>query len=50
MELVEAIKERESRDRRELFSEGLVDTLVKQKQVKIHDDNLKRMLASYKAS
>lgn len=48
-QIVNGIKSRSGRERRDLFTEGLVDTLVKQKKIKIHDDNIKRMVAGYRS-
>jgi len=46
-QLLTAVKSRVSSDRRDLFIEGLVDRLTKDKLIKIHDDNIKRLLSSY---
>ncbi len=48
-QIVNSIKSRNGRERRELFTDGLVDALVKQKKIKIHDDNIKRMVAGYRS-
>lgn len=45
--LLNAVKSRVADDRRTLFIDGLVDAMAKAKIIKIHDDNIKRMLASY---
>jgi peptidyl-prolyl cis-trans isomerase D len=47
--IVNSLKNQAGRDRRELFTDGLVDTLVKQKKIKIHDDNIKRLVSSYRS-
>jgi peptidyl-prolyl cis-trans isomerase D len=47
--IVNSLKSQAGRDRRELFTDGLVDTLVKQKKIKIHDDNIKRLVAAYRS-
>ena len=43
-----AIKSRRSRERQELFAEGIVQALIKQKKVKVYDDNIKRLAAGYR--
>ncbi len=48
-QIVGGLKTRAGRDRRELFMDGLVDSLVKQKKIKIHDDNIKRMVSAYRS-
>ncbi len=48
-QIVSVLKSQAARQRRELFTDGLVETLVKQKKIKIHDDNIKRMVASYRS-
>jgi peptidyl-prolyl cis-trans isomerase D len=46
--LVTAIKGRKARERDELFKEGLLSELVREGKVKIHDDTVKRLVASYR--
>jgi peptidyl-prolyl cis-trans isomerase D len=48
-QIVNGLKTKAGRERRELFTDGLVDTLVKQKKIKIHDDNIKRLVSAYKS-
>jgi parvulin-like peptidyl-prolyl isomerase len=48
-QIVSGLKSKASRERRELFTDGLVDSLVKQKKIKIHDDNIKRLVSAYKS-
>ncbi len=43
------IKSRRSRERAELFAEGLVQTLIKQKKVKIYEDSVKKLAAAYRS-
>jgi peptidyl-prolyl cis-trans isomerase D len=47
-QIVGGLKTRAGRDRREIFMDGLVDSLVKQKKIKIHDDNIKLMVSAYR--
>ncbi|MBI5085027.1 MAG: peptidylprolyl isomerase [Acidobacteria bacterium] len=47
--MVTQIKSRRSAERVEMFREGIVNELVKQKKVKIHDDNIKKLLAGYRS-
>jgi peptidyl-prolyl cis-trans isomerase D len=47
-QIVSSLKNRAGRERRDLFTDGLVDTLVKQKKIKIHDDNIKRLVSAYR--
>ena len=47
-QIVSNLKARAARERRELFTDGLVNMLVKQKKIKIYDDNIKRMVAAYR--
>ena len=48
-QIVGGLKNRAGRERRELFSDGLVDMLVKQKKIKIYDDNIKRLVSAYRS-
>jgi hypothetical protein len=48
-QIVNGLKNQAGRDRRDLFNDGLVDTLVKQKKIKIHDDNIKRLVSAYRS-
>ena len=47
-QIVGSIKGRVARDRRQMFSDGLVDALVKSKKLKIYEDNIKRLTAAYR--
>jgi len=46
-QVLNAVKGRISGDRRELFVEGLVEAMTRDKIIKVHDDNIKRLLASF---
>jgi len=48
-QIINNLKNRAARERRDLFSDGLVNMLVKQKKIKIHDDNIKRLVAGYRS-
>jgi hypothetical protein len=48
-QIVNSLKSQASRERRDLFTDGLVDALVKQKKIKIHDDNIKRLVSAYRS-
>jgi peptidyl-prolyl cis-trans isomerase D len=48
-QIVNGLKNQAGRDRRDLFNDGLVDTLVKQKKIRIHDDNIKRLVSAYRS-
>ncbi len=41
------LKQRKARERETLFQEGIVQELIKQKKVKIFDDNVKKLVAAY---
>ena len=43
------IKSRRSRERAELFADGVVQSLIKQKKVKIFEDNVKKLAAAYRS-
>lgn len=45
--LIQELKSRRANERRELFGDGVVQALIKQKKVKIYDDNIKKLVASY---
>ncbi|MGO9240826.1 MAG: peptidylprolyl isomerase [Bryobacteraceae bacterium] len=45
--ILKSVKGAIADDRRELFMDGLVDAMSKAKIIKIHEDNIKRMLAVY---
>ena len=45
--IVSTIRERKLRERRELFEEGLVKSLTDDGKIKIYDDAVKRLIASY---
>jgi hypothetical protein len=42
-----AVKGRIASERRDLFIEGLVEALTKAKVIKVHEDNIKRLLSSF---
>lgn len=44
-----AIKSRRAQERRELFREGLVNELIRQKKVKVYEDNIRRLASSYRS-
>lgn len=46
-QLLNAVKGRIASDRRDLFIDGLVEALTKDKTIKIHGDNIKRLLSSF---
>jgi peptidyl-prolyl cis-trans isomerase D len=46
--LLEELKSQKARDRNSLFEAGLRDALVKQGKIKIHQDVINRLLASYR--
>ncbi|MBL0155986.1 MAG: peptidylprolyl isomerase [Bryobacterales bacterium] len=48
-EMLFQIKSRRSRERAELFADGVVQSLIKQKKVKIYEDNVKKLVASYRS-
>ncbi len=48
-QIVNNLKSGAGRERRDLFTEGLVSMLVKQKKIKIHDDNIKRLVSAYRS-
>jgi peptidyl-prolyl cis-trans isomerase D len=43
-----AIKSRRAQERRDLFREGLVNELIRQKKIKVYEDNIRRLAASYR--
>lgn len=45
--LIQELKSRRANERRELFGDGVVQALIKEKRVKIYDDNIKKLIASY---
>jgi peptidyl-prolyl cis-trans isomerase D len=45
--VVKTIRERQGREREELFTDGLVQKLTKDGKVKMYPDNVKRLLSSY---
>jgi len=47
--IVAIVKERKLQERRDLFSDSLVETLRRQGKLKIHDDAVKRITSSYKS-
>jgi peptidyl-prolyl cis-trans isomerase D len=48
-QMVQAIKYRQARERRELFNEGLVQRLIKEKKVKVYEDNVKKLVGSFRS-
>jgi hypothetical protein len=48
--LRDEIKSQKARDRNSLFEAGLRDALIKQGKIKIHQDVINRLLASYRGS
>jgi len=46
--LVTSIKQRKSRDRKELFDDGVVTRLIEEGKVKLNDAALKRLVASFR--
>jgi predicted transcriptional regulator len=46
-QLMNAVKGRIANDRRDLFIDGLVEALTKDKTIRIHADNIKRLLSSF---
>ena len=48
--VVLAIKSRKARERDELFKDGVLSELMKEGKVKIHEDVIKRIIASYARS
>jgi peptidyl-prolyl cis-trans isomerase D len=46
-QLLSAVKNRIAGDRRELFVDGLVESMTRDKIIKVHEDNIKRLLASF---
>ena len=48
-EMLLQIKSRRSRERAELFADGVVQSLIKQQKVKIYEDNVKKLVAAYRS-
>jgi len=48
-QIVGNLKNRAGQERRDLFTDGLVQMLVKQKKITIHDDNIKRLVSGYRS-
>ncbi len=46
--LLNGIKSRRAQQRREVFSEGIVNQLMKEKRVKVYDENIRKLSESYK--
>jgi peptidyl-prolyl cis-trans isomerase D len=46
--LILSIKSRRAGERRELFRDGLVNELIRQKKVKVYEDNIKLLASSYR--
>jgi peptidyl-prolyl cis-trans isomerase D len=49
-EILQQLKMRKVRERKELFEDGLVNVLIKEKKVKINDDAVKRLTSAYRPS
>jgi peptidyl-prolyl cis-trans isomerase D len=47
--LVEQLKRRKASERKDLFEDGVLSTLTKQGKVKIHEDAIKQLIASYRS-
>ncbi|WP_321473868.1 peptidyl-prolyl cis-trans isomerase [uncultured Paludibaculum sp.] len=45
--LIQELKSRRATERRELFGDGVVQALIKEKRLKMYDDNIKKLIASY---
>ena len=43
-----ALKSRRAQQRRDLFSDGIVNQLIKEKKVKIYEDNIRKLVDSYR--
>jgi peptidyl-prolyl cis-trans isomerase D len=46
-QMLQTLKQRRAQERIELFRDGIVQALIRQKKVKIYEDNVKRLVASY---
>ena len=46
----QSLKSRKAYERRDLFRDGLVNELVKAKKIRINDEAVKRLTASYRSS
>lgn len=46
-QLLNSVKGRAAADRRDLFIDGLIDAMTRDKIIKIHGDNIKRLLSAY---
>lgn len=46
-QLLQTLKQRRAQQRIELFRDGIVQELIRQKKVKIYEDNIKRLVSSY---
>jgi len=46
-QMLQTLKQRRASERVELFRDGIVQELIKKKKVKIYEDNVKRLVASY---
>ncbi len=49
-ELTEALKQRRARERRDLFSEGVLNDLIARKKVKIYEENIQRLTDRFRSS
>lgn len=45
--LTNSIKERRARERQELFKEGILNELIREKKVKVYEDNIRRLTDRY---
>ncbi len=48
-EILIQIKARKARERKDLFEDGLITQLIKEKKIKMYDDVIKRLVASYRS-
>ncbi|MBE0659704.1 MAG: peptidylprolyl isomerase [Bryobacteraceae bacterium] len=48
-ELTNSIKARRAQERREMFTDGIVNKLIKDKKVKIYEENIQKLVESYRS-
>jgi peptidyl-prolyl cis-trans isomerase D len=48
--ILDSIKQRRAKERRDLFADGIVKELIKEKKLKLHDDAIKRLAVSYRGA